>query len=104
MTKKKKTSTRSKQYNIHVDNRVSKTLMDYQSKQFKQILMKILSLQENPYPQDHKKLKGYEGGYRVDQGEYRILYTVDETEMLITIFLVGKRGDDEVYRDMDRKN
>lgn len=103
MSKKTNSSKRTKQYNIHVDTQVAKGLMEYQPKQFKQILMKILLLQENPYPQDHKKLKGYETGYRVDQGEYRILYTVKEEEMLITIFLVGKRGDDEVYRDLKRK-
>ena len=92
-----------KEYNLHVDRQVAKALLDYQPKEFKQIVMKILSLQSNPEPQDCKKLVGYKGGYRVDQGEFRILYTIDHDLKLITIFLVGRRGDDDVYKDLKRK-
>ena len=49
-------------------------------------------------PQDCKKLEGYEGSYRVDRGEFRILYTIDEGE--VEIFRVGKRNDDEVYQNL----
>jgi mRNA interferase RelE/StbE len=45
------------------------------------------------------ELKGYEGGYRVDQGEYRILYTIDDENQLVDVFRIGKRNDGEVYRN-----
>jgi len=71
-------------------------LLDLPAKQFKQVVSKILSLQENPKPQDCKGLKGYVGDYRVTQGEYRILYTIDADNHLLDIFRVGKRTYDEV--------
>ncbi len=39
-----------------------------------QIAKKTLSLNLDPLPSDCKKLKGYSGYYRVDSGEYRIVY------------------------------
>ncbi len=54
-----------------------KDLVDLQPKFFKQVMTKILQLAENSTPQDCKQLKGYPGVYRVDQGEYRILYTLN---------------------------
>jgi len=66
------------------------------AKQFKQIYVKILSLKKNPLPHDVKKLKGYENLYRTDIGEYRIIYSFDDTTVYLKV--VGKRNDDEVYK------
>lgn len=85
-------------YKLAIDNDAVKELIGYPPKQFKQVMMKILSLQKNPRPQDHIALKGYPGGCRVDQGEYRILYTIDDQAKLVTVFRVGKRDAGEVYR------
>jgi len=43
-------------------------------------------------------LKGQEGLWRVDQGEYRIIYEI--TDDTIEVFRVGKRNDDEVYENL----
>ncbi|NDJ22865.1 type II toxin-antitoxin system RelE/ParE family toxin [Nostoc sp. B(2019)] len=75
-----------------------KDLVNLQPKFFKQVMTKILLLAEDPRPQDYKQLKGYSGVYRVDQGEYRILYTI--LEDAIEVFRVGKRNDDEVYENL----
>lgn len=48
--------------------------------------------------QDYKQLKGYSGVYRVDQGEYRILYKI--LEDAIEVFRVGKRNNDKVYENL----
>jgi mRNA interferase RelE/StbE len=37
---------------------------------------KVLMLNLDPLPADSKALKGYEGYYRVDSGEYRIVVEV----------------------------
>lgn len=42
-------------------------------KHFRQLVKKIFSLCEDPYPPDSKGLKGYTY-QRVDAGEYRIIY------------------------------
>ena len=68
-------------YKLTMEKKVIQFVTRLQSKQYKQVVNKILSLQENPRPQDCKQLEGYKGGYRVDQGEYRILYTIDEVDV-----------------------
>jgi mRNA interferase RelE/StbE len=90
----------SERYSLRVARTAEKDLLDLQAKFYKQVVSKILSLQGNPQPQDCKALKGFEGGYRVDQGEYRILYTIDEEAKLVDVFRVGKRNDGEVYKNL----
>ena len=57
-----------------------------------QVWSKIKSLQINPRPQDYRKLKGIEG-YRVTVGEYRVLYTIDDQEQMVTVYLILQRGE-----------
>ncbi|NMG18322.1 type II toxin-antitoxin system RelE family toxin [Brasilonema bromeliae] len=90
----------SERYDLRIAKTAEKDLIDLPAKQFKQVVSKIFSLQSNPRPQDYKALKGYEGGYRVDQGEYRILYTIDDENLLVDIFRVGKRNDNQVYKNL----
>jgi mRNA interferase RelE/StbE len=49
-----------------------------------------------------KQLKGYPGYYRVDSGEYRIVYRFHVNEDLVEVILVGKRNDDDVYKKLER--
>ncbi len=88
----------AERYALRIAKAAEKELCALQPKQFKQLARKIFSLQSNPTPQDSKRLKGYPGCYRVDQGEFRILYRIDAEE--IQVFKVGKRDDGEVYRNL----
>ena len=56
---------------------------------------RILSLENNPRPKGAKKLSTRDE-YRLRVGNYRILYTVSESESAVTIIAVGHRR--EVYR------
>ncbi len=56
---------------------------------------RILSLEDNPRPRGAKKLSGREE-YRLRVGDYRVLYTVDDKDGIVTILAVGHRR--EVYR------
>ena len=67
-----------------------------------QIAKKTLSLNIDPLPADSKQLKGYPNYYRVDSGEYSIVYTYEPQADLVTVILVGKRNDDEVYKKLQR--
>lgn len=74
-----------------------------QHKHAKQVLLRILLLCNDPFPQDSKTIHGGpEGSYRVDSGEYRIVYRVEDDSL--QILLVGKRSDDEVYKQLIRKH
>ena len=59
------------------------------------ISRRILSLEDNPRPKGTKKLSGREE-YRLRVGDYRVLYTVDDKNSIVTIFTVGHRR--EAYR------
>ena len=61
----------------------------------KSILTRIEFLSEDPRPQGCLKLSTKEL-YRLRQGDYRIIYSVDEDEKTITITKIGHRR--EVYR------
>lgn len=72
------------------------------AKLLRQIFVKILSLRRNPTPQDFKELKSFHYGefkaYRVDQGEYRILYAVDEQSKTVKIRHILNRNED--YKEL----
>ncbi|MEA5535263.1 type II toxin-antitoxin system RelE/ParE family toxin [Crocosphaera sp. XPORK-15E] len=82
------------------------TVLDFlqglQPKIAAQIAKKTLSLNIDPLPNDSKKLKGYANYYRVDSGEYRIVYSYQPEDDLVEIILVAKRNDDEVYKKLER--
>ena len=69
-------------------------------KPFRQVWLRVLSLLTDPYPHDSAQLTGYVF-HRVDVGEYRIVYRATEAE--IELLLVGKRNDDEIYKQLKRK-
>lgn len=90
-------------YKILVDERVLKKLGDtqkYSAKIYRQLTLTIFSLQSNPRPSDCKAIGE---GYRVDSGEYRIYYEINAVEQLISVYWIGKRGDDEFYQELKRK-
>jgi mRNA interferase RelE/StbE len=94
----------SSKYLLQIDKSVLKDLQDLPAKQYKQVVSKLLSLSLQPYQQDCKALKGFDSAYRVDQGEFRILFYVqeiaDEEMGQVQVFRVGKRNDDEVYKNL----
>ena len=71
-------------------------LTELQAKQFRQVMLNIIRLTKDPYPNDSEKLTGYPY-HRIDIGEFRIIYDV-ENEETVRIILAGKRNDDEVYK------
>jgi mRNA interferase RelE/StbE len=67
-----------------------------QKKDRQRIVLRIQSLGENPRPFGCEKLSGQLDRYRVREGNYRILYSVDDDKLLVDVVKVGHRK--EVYR------
>ena len=82
-------------YKIVFKQTVAKDLRPIPNKDVQRILTKIDQLAGNPRPAGSEKLTGEEK-YRVRQGNYRILYTIEDEIITITIVKVGHRRD--VYR------
>ena len=82
-------------YKIVFKKSVAKDLKKIPKKDVSKILKVIRSLADNPRPPQAKKLSGQDR-YRMRQGNYRILYSIEDTELVITVVKVGDRRD--VYR------
>ncbi len=61
----------------------------------RRIVRRIAALAEDPRPAGVEKLSG-DDKYRIRQGDYRILYLIEDDMLVITIVRVGNRRD--VYR------
>jgi mRNA interferase RelE/StbE len=59
------------------------------------IIKRIKGLAENPRPPGCEKLSGNDK-YRVRQGQYRIVYSISDEELVVLIVKVANRR--EVYR------
>lgn len=77
-------------------------LKGLQPKVAAQLAKKVLALNIDPLPSDSKALKGYSDLFRVDSGEYRIVYRYLPQDDIVTVLLVGKRNDDDVYKQLKR--
>lgn len=60
------------------------------------VVQRIQQLAADPRTSGSEKLAGYADRYRVRQGQYRIIYFIDDGRREVTIFKVGHRSD--VYR------
>ena len=59
------------------------------------IVDRIYTLKDDPRPPGCEKLTGQDR-YRLRQGQFRILYVVDDSEHVVTVVKIGHRRD--VYR------
>ena len=57
---------------------------------------RILSLGENPRPQGSVALKGVTGLCRIRVGDYRVIYKIQDKDMVVLVVRIGHRS--EVYR------
>ncbi|MDQ3562813.1 MAG: type II toxin-antitoxin system RelE/ParE family toxin [Pseudomonadota bacterium] len=62
----------------------------------RRIIARIAALSEEPRPLGSEKLAGSESRYRVRQGNYRVVYAVDDAARVAEVVKVGHRR--EVYR------
>jgi mRNA interferase RelE/StbE len=56
------------------------------------IIDAIARLEENPRPVGYINLKGRDG-YRIRTGNYRIIYDIFDTELIVDIIALGHRKD-----------
>jgi len=62
----------------------------------KRIVKRLKSLHHDPRPQGVKKLAGEDALYRIREGSYRIIYKVQDKELIVLVVKIGDRK--EVYR------
>jgi mRNA interferase RelE/StbE len=82
-------------YKIYFRESVEKDFVSIPKKDLVKILDRIRGLADNPRPSGCEKLTGQER-YRVRQGRYRIVYSVQDDTLTIWIVKFGHRKD--IYR------
>ncbi len=85
-------------YDVKLTRSVVRQVGRLQAKIRSQIDRRLEELKTNPRPHDSKRLVGRRKSYRIDSGEYRILYDVDDEIRLVAVWRVRHRKD--VYRNL----
>ena len=83
-------------YSIFIKKSAARELEGLAKKDLPKVLKRIESLAENPRPAGAEKLAGVEL-WRIRQGDYRIVYSIEDNVLTVWIIKVGHR------KDVDRK-
>ena len=83
-------------YTIYLTKAAAKDLAAVPNKTLHHIDQTIQALADDPRPQGSKKLKGADDLYRIRQGDFRIIYKIEDAVLVVTVVRVGNRRD--IYR------
>ena len=82
-------------YNILIKPSAAKELETIPDKDRRRIVYRIQGLAQDPRPAGCEKLSN-QNRYRIRQGNYRILYLIDDDKVIVVVVRVAKRS--RVYR------
>ena len=82
-------------YKVLITRSASKEIEAVPIRDRRCIIEKIRGLGDDPRPMGVEKLSG-DDKYRLRQGDFRILYEIQDRELIVTIVRIGNRRD--VYR------
>lgn len=82
-------------YRLFIKPSAAKEIEALPKQDRRRIVAKITSLSHDPRPPGCEKLSGHDR-YRLRQGNYRILYEIQDLALIVVIVKVGHRRD--VYR------
>ena len=82
-------------YRLTLRQSAVKELESLPRRDLARVMSRIKVLADNPRPPAGEKLSSQER-YRIRQGDYRILYEVDDSQQVVTVVKIGHRR--EVYR------
>ena len=82
-------------YKLLIKPSAVKELEAVPAKARRKVAAKIQALAADPRPHGSEKLSGQEG-YRLRQGDYRVVYAIDDAEPTVLVVKIGNRRD--IYR------
>ncbi|HET8696982.1 MAG TPA: type II toxin-antitoxin system RelE/ParE family toxin [Gammaproteobacteria bacterium] len=82
-------------YELVFKQSVAKDLCEFPKAHVARIMQRIRALADDPRPLGCEKLSGLER-YRVRQGWYRIIYEIQDRQLIVLVVKIGHRRD--VYR------
>jgi mRNA interferase RelE/StbE len=84
-------------YEIELRRRAQRALDRLPETDFQAVVEAIKELAQTPRPRGVEKVKTT-GLWRVRQGDYRIVYGIDDNQQLVTVVRIGHRR--EIYRSL----
>ncbi|MES9856579.1 MAG: type II toxin-antitoxin system RelE/ParE family toxin [Sedimenticola sp.] len=85
-------------YSIEWKSSAKKELRRLSKKAINNIISAVEKLPNDPHPVGSKKIIGTEHTYRQRIGDYRIIYSIESSQLVIEVVRVGHRKD--VYRNI----
>jgi mRNA interferase RelE/StbE len=82
-------------YSVELKVSARKELERLPAKLIERIFPKLEGLASEPRPAGCKKLKGGQREWRIRVGDYRVVYTIDDEKMLVSVMRIRHRS--EVY-------
>ena len=82
-------------YDVVLSNNARKQLDKIDFLVSKRIIQKLFELKSNPRPPGNKKLNNLLG-YRIRIGDYRILYEINDSDKVVSVYKISHRK--EAYR------
>ena len=82
-------------YKVELRRNAKKSLDGLQAQERHRITSALLNLEKNPRPKGVEKVRGTEL-WRIREGDYRLVYHIDDKKRIITIVRIGHRRD--IYR------
>lgn len=90
ITLRKAKANQMADYKIYLTRSAIKQLDKLNDKQASPIIEAIKQLSKNPYPAGYIKLKG-RSAFRIRKGNFRIIYELNDQDLIITIIAIGNR-------------
>jgi len=84
-------------WQVIIHRKAEKTIKQLRGEMLERIRQAIRSLAENPRPVGYKKMAGYENLYRIRVGDWRIIYAIEDDELIVLVLEIAPRGG--IYRN-----
>ena len=85
-------------YLVRYDPRAVKELTKLNKPIARRILKAVDALRDQPRPSAARQLVGFPGLWRIRVGDYRVVYTIKDAELVVLALRVARRS--EVYRNI----
>ena len=86
------------EYDVYFRPSADKALLKLPAKMQRRIVTAVEALCTDPRPEGWVKLEGEENLWRIRVGQYRMVYTIQDEELIVLVVRVAHRKD--VYRGM----
>jgi mRNA interferase RelE/StbE len=91
-------SEQPRRYTVITERQVEKVLRRLPREVLTRVDRLLVGLADDPRPVGCKKLKGYENLYRIRVGDWRVVYAVEEDQLIVLVVEIAPRG--QAYRDL----